>query len=545
MIKRKMKLVLVLLISGGLLLGVAARWANQAGIRKTFLDAVEGGDLNTVQKFLSKDPRLISIRDNRKKAAEGSPLELAIRGGHVDIVKLLLSRGANPNERNPRGTGPLHWAAKAGRAELVEVLVRYGSDVNGRIGEFNHPPLCFATSTEVTEALIANGADISLRDKSLSSSTPLHSIAGSGQTEAAEVLLAHGADIEVEDSFGRTPLHRATRSGRGKMVELLIAKGANINAKDSKGLTTLNLAIDSDWGTKLDRKDAAKVLISHGAKYTIRDVAWLGDVTRVGVLLEENPALANDTSGLYKEAVLFAAIRENHADVAGLLLAKGAEFDVTGRYKEPPLHAAVHAGHKAVIEVLLEKEADVNQKGAHGELALHWAAAKGHAEVVKLLLERGSQVNVKTEKQRADMDTIMRESANLVKHQLKCLELYEKARQATLAGRGLQIAPPPRLVFAAGDTPLHSAAQWGREDIVKMLLSNGAEVDAKNHWGQKPLHYACVFRHKEIAEMLLGAGADANAKDNDEHTPLVLASSPKDAPAKDIVEMLLAKGAQK
>ncbi len=544
MSKRKIILVLVMLISGGLLLGIAVGWANRTEIKKTFLDAVEGGDFEAVQELLIDDPILICIRDNRTKASEGSTLELAIRGGHIDIVKLLLSRGANPNERNPRGTGPMHWAAKAGRAELVEVLVRYGCDVNGRIAEFNHPPLCFATSTEVTEALIANGADISLRDKSLSSGTPLHSIAGSGQTEAAEVLLAHGADIEAKDSFGRTPLHRAANGGQKKMVGLLIAKGANINAKDSKGLTALNLAIDSDWGVKSSRKEVAELLLSHDAKYTIRDVAWLGDVTRVGVLLEDNPALANDTSGSYKEAVLFVAIRENHADVVGLLLAKGAEFDVTGRYKEPPLHAAVHAGHKAVIEVLLERGADVNQKGAHGELALHWAAAKGHAEVVKLLLERGSQLNVKTEKQRADMDTIMRESANLVKHQLKRLELYEKGRQAALAGRGLQIAPPPRLVFAAGDTPLHSAAQWGREDIVKMLLSNGAEVDAKNHWGQKPLHYACVFRHKEIAEMLLGAGADANAKDDNEHTPLGLASFPKGDPAKDIVELLLAKSAQ-
>jgi len=77
-----------------------------------------------------------------------------------------------------------------------------------------------------------------------------------------------------------------------------------------------------------------------------------------------------------------------------------------------------------------------------------------------------------------------------------------------------------------------------------MLMGNGAEINTENQRGQTSLHYACVFRNKEIAEMLLDAGADANAKDNDGYTPLGLALSPKGAPAKDIIELLLAKGAR-
>jgi ankyrin repeat protein len=542
-LKKTLLLVLILLFSAGIFFHRMTR--NQAERNRLFLDAVDAGYLAAVRDLLADEPALISIQDHRTKASHGPPLRLAILRCHADIVEFLLSNGANPNERYITGVGPLHEAAKKGHPDSVKVLVKYGADVNGIKGGFTHPPLCFATSREVTEALIAAGADMSIRDKSLSGATPLHTIAGSGLIEAAEVLLTHGADIDAKDSLGRTPLHRAANSGRKKMAGLLIANGADINARDTRGLTPLNIAIDSDWAPKVKRKEVAELLVANDAEYTIRDVAWIGDSRRIDALLKNNPAPANDASGMYKEAVIFAAIREGYGSVVQLLLDRGARLDVQDRYDCPPLHVAAHAGHNAIVIVLLKAGADANEKGAYGELPLHWAATKGHLEVTKALVEAGSQVNTKTTKQRIDMDTMMKKTADVVKFQLKTLELLEKGRQATLKGRSYQMALPSRLAFAAEDTPLHSAAQWGHEEIVKLLLANGAEAEAKNHFGQQPLHYACVFRHKEVVNVLLDTGADPNAKDDDENTPLGLASFPKGNPAKDIAKILRAKGDRK
>ena len=485
-----------------------------------FLDAVDAGNLATVRDLLADNPALLFVQDHRTKGSFGPPLRLAILRGHADIVEFLLSKGANPNERYVTGIGPLHEAAKKGNANSVKVLVKYGADVNSKKGGFSHPPLCFATSREVTEALIATGADIGLRDKSLSGATPLHSIAHSGQTEAAEVLMAHGANIDAKDSLGRTPLHRAANNGQKKMVGLLITKGADINTADTRGLTPLNIAIDSDWAPKASRKEVAELLVANDAEYTIRDVVWLGDSRRIDTLLKEDPALVNDASGMYREAVIFAAIHEGHGGVVQMLLDRGARLDVRDRYDCPPLHVAAHAGHKAMVSVLLEAGTDVNEKGAYGELALHWVAAKGHLEVAKELVRAGSHVNIKTTKQRIDMDVMMQEKADVVKLHLKLLELKEKQRQATLRGSSLQIVVPPRLAFAAGDSPLHSAVQWGHEEIVKFLLANHAEVDVKNQLGQSPLHYASAFRHQRITNILIDAGADKNALGNDGHTAL-------------------------
>jgi len=491
-----------------------------------YLDAIIAGDLGTVQQLLADDPSLISIIDNKRgKRSRGFPLHIAIKYGYSEIVELLLSKGAKPNERNSEGQGSLHIAASNGHANLVKLLVKYGADINGEKNGFRHPPLCYASNAQVAKALIANGADVNWRDERCA--TPLHSIAGYGITTAAEVLLDHGADINAKNVAGWTPLHQAASRGRKQMVELLIAKGADINAKDrsTKGATPLNRVVIDDWFVvEADRKAAAESLLSHGADFTIYDVVWLGDINRVRKLLENTPFLANDTSNAYREPVLFAAIREGHNAIVELLLDNGAKLNVKGRYKEPPLHAAAYSGHKDVIALLLRKGADVNRKGAHGELALHWAAAKGYLEITELLLRAGAEVNTTTDKQKMDMDAIAETDTDVIRERLRFLADCEKQKQAQAAGSSLQIIGPIRLAFAAGDTALHSAAQWDHTEIAELLLVNGADVNVTNRWSQTPLHYAVVFRHKEVVKVLLSAGADINTQMSDGTTPLDLAS---------------------
>ena len=505
-----------------------------------YLDAIIAGDLRTVQKLLANNPSLISIIDDRGKRSSGLPaLYLSIKYGHAEIVELLLSKGAKPNERDIYGQGSLHMAAKNGHANLVKILVDYGADINGEENGFRHPPLCYASNAQVAEALINNGADVNWKDERRA--TPLHSIAGSGMTTAAEVLLAHGADINAKDNSGWTSLHRAASRCQKGMIELLIAKGADINGKDrsTRGATPLNRAVMDDWCTKPDRKAVAELLLWHGADFTIYDVVWLGDVKRVRKLLEDNPSLSNDAG---REPVLFAAIRQGHRAIAELLLDNGADLNANGRYKEPPLHAAAYAGHKNMAAFLIRKGADVNRKGAHGELALHWAVAKGHGEITQLLVKEGTEVNTKTDKQRVDMDTIVETDADVVREWLKFLANMEKQEQAMAAGSSLQIMGPMRLAFAAKDTALHSAAQWGHKEIAESLLANGADVDTTNRWGQTPLHYAIVFGHKDIVRALLGAGANPNAGMLDGSTAHDLASKVKNA---ELTSMLIAIDGEK
>ena len=72
-----------------------------------------------------------------------------------------------------------------------------------------------------------------------------------------------------------------------------------------------------------------------------------------------------------------------------------------------------------------------------------------------------------------------------------------------------------------GWNPLHIASANGHKAVAELLISSGADLNAKdNNDGWIPLHYAAQKGHKEIAELLIANGVDVNAKKNNGRTPL-------------------------
>ena len=76
----------------------------------------------------------------------------------------------------------------------------------------------------------------------------------------------------------------------------------------------------------------------------------------------------------------------------------------------------------------------------------------------------------------------------------------------------------------SSDTALHRAAQDNHEDVVEVLLANGAEVNSKGACESTPLHRAVINFNKALVEVLLANGAEVNAKDQDGETALHVAA---------------------
>lgn len=285
------------------------------------------GDIAGVRQMLDNDPSRISeTRPNGRR-----PLSAAVEFGHDDIARFLLERGANPRweERDaPRGTS-VHSASRLGNLEMVKLLLEYGADPNEEIDSAASPVAFAATpeirsllesyggepiqdDDEIVKSLVANPNDrgigiaftmsaerpdmlarlhaaglcmpsvhtscqgyllnpdalrtllahgMSPDQMNWQHQTLLHHASTRDYIECAAILLDAGATITArDDEYRSTPLAWAARANKPKMVEFLLSRGAPVNLPDDEPWAT-PLA----WAVRRGHQEIASILRVHGA----------------------------------------------------------------------------------------------------------------------------------------------------------------------------------------------------------------------------------------------------------------------------------------
>lgn len=213
----------------------------------------------------------------------------AASSGHVGLVELLMSRGADPAKANWYGTA-LHCAAEAGRCESIKFLLDNGMDINLR-DDIGRTPLHCASDkrhTSAIELLLGMGADPNIRDNA--GGMLLHDAAQRGDERLMRRLLGD-VRVDISATTGRelTVLHCAVIGRQANIIRMLLDVGVEINARDDGGCTALHLA--AWWG----REDVVRLLVEAGAdvnaktddKITARYVAAAANHERIQQLLLE------------------------------------------------------------------------------------------------------------------------------------------------------------------------------------------------------------------------------------------------------------------
>lgn len=101
---------------------------------------------------------------NRISPEEWSPLHIAAGNGSVNVIELLLSRGADINLSNAQGRTPLHWAAWSNQTAAINLLSSRNARIDARDIAGNTPLMLAAQhgSMEATKALLDAGANKTL-----------------------------------------------------------------------------------------------------------------------------------------------------------------------------------------------------------------------------------------------------------------------------------------------------------------------------------------------------------------------------------------------
>lgn len=171
------------------------------------------------------------------------PLDQAARDGSLSEVKRLIEMGLDPNELNKWGATALTGAStykadSASHTEIVRYLVTHGADVNKRVtdGTTALNEASFWGHIETVRVLLGAKADVNSAKGN--GYTPLLSAASRGHLEIVKLLIAAGANLNYQTrSGGLTALHLASSAGYRDIVKLLIAAGARKDIKNIRGET--------------------------------------------------------------------------------------------------------------------------------------------------------------------------------------------------------------------------------------------------------------------------------------------------------------------
>ncbi|XP_071116431.1 uncharacterized protein [Haliotis cracherodii] len=186
--------------------------------------ACSRGDVETVEFVLSLNVVDINSRGGRSRTL----VMKAAVGKHRDVVKLLVSNGADVSLVDVVGNNTLHWACRGGDVETVEFVLSLNVvDINSRGGRSRTPVMraAFRGHRDVVKLLVSNGADVSLVD--VVGNNTLHWACWSGDVETVEFVLSlNVVDIDARNNSGETAADRARLRGRQRVVELLKSHGA-------------------------------------------------------------------------------------------------------------------------------------------------------------------------------------------------------------------------------------------------------------------------------------------------------------------------------
>jgi RNA polymerase sigma factor (sigma-70 family) len=315
-----------------------------------FLENIARNDVIAVATALDEHPEFLTTEATAQRfsSVSATALSAAAACGRIEIVKLLLARGAATGLPST-AVSPIAFAAIEGRDEIVTLLRESGIE------------------------------------------SDIFAAAAMGDADAAGALLSTDSALALSRTpDARTPLHFARSVA---VAELLIRYGAEVDASDAHGQTPLQ------WIAQTGRhKELCAYLRAHGARAESKDIfsaCAFGDVAAVKQFLSSDQGLVRARraagSGVPASSVGFtvlheAATRGEH-DIARLLLQFGADANaIGGQNAITPLHAAAAGGHIETVELLLRSGADrIVRDQAVGATASEWARFFGHLDVAHLL----------------------------------------------------------------------------------------------------------------------------------------------------------------
>lgn len=167
----------------------------------------------------------------------------AIWAGDLITAHSILAKGIELNSRDRYGTTPLVESIPSNQAELVKELITNGANPNFPAGDGTTPLMRAAwyCHLELARFLLDHGARLEARDRDGETALMDAALTCRGG-HMVRLLLGAGAAVNARGKTGETALMMASANGDLEAVKALVAAGADLNATDDDGETAFTLA---------------------------------------------------------------------------------------------------------------------------------------------------------------------------------------------------------------------------------------------------------------------------------------------------------------
>ncbi len=472
--------------------------SNRRDPRAALTQSIRTADLGSAREALARGAPIDGAPGDTK---HWRPLVLAIDRGNVEMVRLLLELGADPNVRSRAGEPALILAIRRGLREGVAALLRHGA----------------APAT-----------------RSRSGYTALMVAAQVGDEASVRRLLASGAKAGFALEGGTSAASLARRFGHASLHRLLVRSGSPRQIETER----------------TSRREALEGSGDVGSMPPVIEAARRGDAGLLQEMVDGRVDLrVRDGQG---ETALARASMGGHVEAIEVLLDAGVDPNEAGAEGVTPLMRAMESeasGSAAAFARLIAAGADVNARDERGRAAFDFApsgatpakleriAAAGASWTRSSLRAALETAVVRGRREAVDaLFSLTRESADRIPALCRAVE-QDAVDLVTLL---LERSTPPDGDCGGGATPLSVAVGRDEIDVTRALLEAGADPDATPERADTPLVIAAARGAEELVALLLGSGVDVDRRGAHEMTALMAAAAQGEG---DVVRMLLAAGA--
>jgi ankyrin repeat protein len=362
------------------------------------------GDLNEVQNLINKNRSYLNLQLKESKCElhfrwGQTPLMIASEFGHAELVKYLVSNGADINLTDENGIPAVQFAAGSNHIDIVKFLVEHGAKLDS-LSIVNSA--AFTGNIQLVRYLIENGADATIYN----SSSPLTVVtkklwSKSGIIKDYEPLIRYlieNTKIDInfrEKRFpNETALDNVAAAGDFQLFKYMISKGAIPDTTTFLNATQRNLEI-------------VKTLIENyhinptAIKAPLNDAATYENLEIIKHLVENFNIPIEATSGTENKTALIIAADHGNLEIVKYLLDNGANINaIESNLKQSVLLSAIDPQciygdnrHTETAKYLIQKGADLSYKDYMGRNALDYCAEKNNIELAELIISKENLKN--------------------------------------------------------------------------------------------------------------------------------------------------------